>query len=101
VLREKRSPQLPMLPTAAEAGVIGAELNGWLGLFAPAGTPSAILDKLTATLVTGMREPAIMARLIELGNEDDVMTGDVVMRRLAEDKALFAEIVEKAGIKPE
>ena len=101
VLREKRSPQLPSLPTAAEAGVIGAELNGWLGLFAPVGTPSAILDKLTATLVPGMREPAIMARLIELGNDDDVMTGDVVMRKLAEDKALFAEIVEKAGIKPE
>jgi tripartite-type tricarboxylate transporter receptor subunit TctC len=101
VLREKRSPQLPSLPTAAEAGVIGAELNGWLGLFAPSGTPAATLDKLTATLVPSMREPAIMARLIELGNEDDVMTGDVVMRRLAEDKALFAEIVEKAGIKPE
>jgi tripartite-type tricarboxylate transporter receptor subunit TctC len=101
VLREKRSPQLPSLPTAAEGGVVGAELNGWLGLFAPAGTPSAILDKLTATLVPGMREPAIMTRLIELGNEDDVMTGDVVMRKLAEDKALFAEIVEKAGIKPE
>jgi tripartite-type tricarboxylate transporter receptor subunit TctC len=101
VLREKRSPQLPLLPTAAEAGVVGAELNGWLGLFAPAGTASAILDKLTATLVPDMREPAIMARLIELGNEDDVMTGDVVMRRLAEDKALFAEIVEKAGIVPQ
>jgi hypothetical protein len=39
-----------------------------------------------------------LARLIELGNEDDIMTGDVVMRRLAEDKVLFAEIVEKAGI---
>jgi tripartite-type tricarboxylate transporter receptor subunit TctC len=101
VLREKRSPQLPSLPTAAEAGVIGAELNGWLGLFAPSGTPAATLDKLTATLVPSMREPAIMARLIELGNEDDVMTGDVVMRRLAEDKALFVEIVEKAGIVPQ
>jgi tripartite-type tricarboxylate transporter receptor subunit TctC len=101
VLRDRRSPQLPSLPTAAEAGVDGVELGGWLGLFAPTGTPSAILDKLTATLVPGMREPAIMARLIELGNEDDVMTGDVVMRRLAEDKALFAEIVEKAGIVPQ
>ena len=102
VLREQTQRRsCPILPTAAEAGVIGAELSGWLGLFAPAGTPSAILDKLTATLVPGMREPVIMARLIELGNEDDVMTGEVVMRRLAEDKALFAEIVEKAGIKPE
>ena len=42
-----------------------------------------------------------MARLIELANEDDVMTGDLVMRRLAEDKALFAEIVEKASIVPQ
>jgi hypothetical protein len=42
-----------------------------------------------------------MARLIELGNEDDVMTGDIVMKRLAEDRALFAEIVERAGIVPQ
>jgi tripartite-type tricarboxylate transporter receptor subunit TctC len=101
VLRDRRSPQLPSLPTAAEAGVNGVELGGWLGLFAPAGTSPAIRDKLTSTLVPATREPAIMARLIELGNEDDVMTGDIVMKRLAEDRALFAEIVEKAGIVPQ
>jgi tripartite-type tricarboxylate transporter receptor subunit TctC len=101
VLRDRRSPQLPSLPTAAEAGVNGVELGDWLGLFAPAGTPSAIRDRLTSTLLLAMREPAIMARLIELGNEDEVMTGDIVMKRLAEDRALFAEIVEKAGIVPQ
>jgi tripartite-type tricarboxylate transporter receptor subunit TctC len=101
VLRDRRSPQLPSLPTAAEAGVNGVQLGGWLGLFAPVGTPPAIRDKLTATLMPAMREPAIMARLIELGNEDEVMTGDIVMKRLAEDRALFAEIVEKAGIVPQ
>jgi len=101
VLRDRRSPQLPSLPTAAEAGVNGVELGGWLGLFVPAGTPPAIRDKLTSTLVPATREPAIMARLIELGNEDEVMTGDIVMKRLAEDRALFAEIVEKAGIVPQ
>jgi len=101
VLRSQRSAQLPDLPTAAEAGVIGAELSGWLGLFAPAGTPPDIVGKLTATVLPAMREPSAMARLIELGNEDEVMTGDIIIKRLAEDKALFAEIVEKAGIKPE
>jgi tripartite-type tricarboxylate transporter receptor subunit TctC len=101
VLRAKRSDQLPELPTAAEAGVVGVEMNGWLGLFAPTGTPQPILDKLTATLLPAMRDPATMARLIELGNEDEVMTGETVMRRLAEDKALFAEIVTKAGIEPQ
>jgi tripartite-type tricarboxylate transporter receptor subunit TctC len=101
VLRDRRSPQLPSLPTAAEAGVNGVELGGWLGLFAPAGTPPAIRDRLTSTLLPAMREPAIMARLIELGNEDEVMTGDIVLKRLAEDRALFAEIVERAGIVPQ
>ena len=101
VLRDRRSPQLPSLPTAAEAGVNGVELGGWLGLFAPAGTPLAIRDKLTSTLVPATREPAVMARLIELGNEDEVMTGDVVTKRLAEDRALFAEIVEKAVMVPQ
>jgi tripartite-type tricarboxylate transporter receptor subunit TctC len=101
VLRDRRSPQLPSLPTATEAGVNGVELGGWLGLFAPAATPAAIRDKLTSTLVAATREGAIMARLIELGNEDEVMTGDVVVKRLVEDRALFAEIVEKAGIVPQ
>jgi len=101
VLRNRRSAQLPDLPTAAEAGVVGAEMSGWLGLFAPAGTPQDVLDKLTGALLPGMREPETMARLIELGNEDDVMTGEIVMRRLAQDRALFAEIVERAGIEPQ
>jgi len=100
IASDKRLPLLADTPTLAEQG-IPLRFATWGGLFAPAGTPSATLDKLTATLVPGMREPAIMARLIDLGNEDDVMTGDVVMRRLAEDKALFAEIVEKAGIVPQ
>jgi len=101
VLRNRRSTQLPDLPTAAEAGVLGAEMSGWLGLFAPAGTPQDVLDKLTGELLPATREPETMARLIELGNEDDVMTGEVVMRRLAQDRALFTEIVEKAGIEPQ
>jgi len=101
LLRGKRSSQLPDLPTAAEGGVAGVEMSGWLGLFAPAGTPPEILRKLTDTLVPAMRDPETMVRLIELGNEDDVMTGDTIMKKLAEDRALFAEIVEKAGIEPQ
>ena len=101
VLRPKRSDQLPDVPSAREAGVNGVEMLGWLGLFAPAATPPAILRKLAATLVPAMNEPETMARLIELGNDNDVMTGSTLGRRLADDKALFAEIVEKAGIEPQ
>jgi tripartite-type tricarboxylate transporter receptor subunit TctC len=101
VLRPQRSGQLPQLPTAAEAGVAGVEMVGWLGLFAPAGTPRAILDKAIGTLVPAMTDPATVRRLIELGNDEDFLIGDALGKRLAEDKRLFAEIVEKAGIKPE
>jgi len=101
VLREKRSAQLPDVPTATEAGVAGVEMSGWLGLFAPAGTPSEIVRKLIATLQPAMHDPETMARLIELGNDDDVITGAELARRLAEDKSLFAEIVAKAGIEPQ
>jgi hypothetical protein len=63
---------------------------------------AAIAATVLLLLVPATREPAIMARLIELGNEDEVMmTGDVVIKRLVEDRALFAEIVEKAGIVPQ
>ena len=101
VLRPKRSDQLPEVPSASEAGVNGGDTVGWLGLFAPAATPQPILAKLTSTLVPAMNEPQTMARLIELGNDNDVMTGASLGRRLADDKALFAEIVEKAGIEPQ
>src|SRR5258705_5573020 len=57
-LREERSPQLLSLPTAAEAGVVGAELNGWLGLFPPAGTPPGHPFKTTPTPGSGLRGAA-------------------------------------------
>jgi hypothetical protein len=60
---------------------------------------SMMASLIAATAAT--QEGAIMARLIELGNEDEVMTGDVVVKRLVADRALFAEIVEKAGIVPQ
>jgi tripartite-type tricarboxylate transporter receptor subunit TctC len=101
VLRPKRSAQLPDLPTAAEAGVVGVDMVGWLGLFAPASTPQAILDKAIGTLGPAMKDPETVRRLIELGNDDDFFIGAALRERLAEDRKLFAEIVEKAGIEPQ
>jgi tripartite-type tricarboxylate transporter receptor subunit TctC len=101
VLRPRRSAQLPDIPTATEAGVAGVDMVGWLGLFAPAGTPHAVLDKVVGVLASAMKESATVQRLIELGNDDDFLVGEALGRRLAEDRRLFAEIVENAGIKPE
>jgi len=64
---EKRSPQLPDVPTMAEAGVTDFVSRGWLGMAAPAGTPQPIIDKLNAAVVKALAEPAIAKRLTELG----------------------------------
>ena len=100
VLRAKRSAAMPDVPTAAEAGVKGVEQPGWIGLFAPSGTPADVVAKLTSTLTREMAEPEVAAKLSASGNDGPV-AGAELGRRLAEDKALFAEIVKRAGIKPE
>ncbi|MFT0859401.1 Bug family tripartite tricarboxylate transporter substrate binding protein [Ancylobacter sp. G4_0304] len=64
---EKRSVQLPSVPTMEEAGVADFVSRGWLGMVAPAGTPQPILDKLNAAVVKALAEPAVLKRLTELG----------------------------------
>jgi len=64
---ETRSPQLPDVPTMAEAGVKDFVSRGWLGLAAPAGTPQPIIDKLNLAVAKALAVPAISKRLTELG----------------------------------
>ena len=63
----KRSPAAPDLPTVAEAGVAGYDFNGWFGLFAPAGTPKAVIDVLAAASVKAVHSPDLHRKLIDQG----------------------------------
>lgn len=101
VLRAKRAAVLPDVPTTAEAGVPGFELNGWVGLFAPAGTPPDVVNKLSAAVSAGMADKELAARLIAAGNDTDFLIGPVLGERVKRDKDAIAEIVKAAGIQPE
>src|SRR5262249_36805000 len=68
VLPPRRSAQLPDLPTALEGGVSGADMVGWLGLFAPARTPQSILHNAMATLAPALQEPEGLPDLNALGH---------------------------------
>lgn len=63
----QRSPLMPDLPTVSEAGVSGYEFSGWFGLFAPAGTPKAVVDALASASVKAVQSPGMRAKLQELG----------------------------------
>ena len=61
VTTAKRSPELPNVPTIAEAGVPGYEATSWFGMFAPAGTPAPVLAKLNAAIVKVLAQPGGVA----------------------------------------
>ncbi|MCS6763477.1 MAG: hypothetical protein MO853_05310 [Candidatus Protistobacter heckmanni] len=65
----RRSPILPDVPTLAEAGVPGAEVYEWNAVFAPAGTPDAIVEKAAAAMQKAMDSPEVKARIAKLGGE--------------------------------
>jgi tripartite-type tricarboxylate transporter receptor subunit TctC len=101
LLRPKRSAIVPELLTASEAGVAGVDMVGFLGLFAPAGTPQPIMDKLIGTLGPAMSDPETVELLIAGGNDNEFMLGSVLGKRVADETNLFIELAQKAGIKPQ
>jgi tripartite-type tricarboxylate transporter receptor subunit TctC len=67
VATDQRSPALPEVPTAAEVGLADYKAYSWYGLFAPAGTRAPIVERLAAVTEQVLKEPAIRARLEEMG----------------------------------
>ncbi len=91
----KRSSVLPDVPTIAEAGTPGYSVSGWLALAAPAGTPDAIVAKLSDVVTKALAEPAIKGRLTELGLEvvgnSPKEFGEFLTKEIADYKKLIAD----------
>jgi tripartite-type tricarboxylate transporter receptor subunit TctC len=66
-LSPKRSQAIPSVPTSDESGIPGLYAPGWFALFAPRGTPKEIIAKLNAAMVEALADPAVRARLLDLG----------------------------------
>jgi tripartite-type tricarboxylate transporter receptor subunit TctC len=94
VIGPNRLPALPEIKTLAELGVHGVEAaSGWHGLFAPAGTPAEIVNKLNAALQPILTSDAMKQRVIALGAEPASSTPDELARRLADDLVRLQPIV--------
>ena len=69
VTTRQRNPSFPDLPTAAEAGVPGYDFASWGGMFAPAGTPRAVVQKLNAAIGAALAAPDLTKRFSDMGLE--------------------------------
>jgi tripartite-type tricarboxylate transporter receptor subunit TctC len=94
-----RAAALPDLPTVAESGVPGFEASSWFGLVARAGTPAAVLTRLTGDVDDILRMPEIEKRFAELGAEPGRASGDAFGAFLRAETAKWSKVVEEAGAK--
>lgn len=98
VTTKKRSASLPDVPTVAEAGVPGYEVSPWFATFMPAGTPTAIVDKLSLALNESMRDPEVKKRLDAIGAEPMGTTPQVLRAHLKQETERWTQLIKSAGI---
>lgn len=94
-----RSQNEPDIPTIAEQGVPGFEAMTWIGLFAPAGTPKPIVDRLNAALNKAVMSPALSGTLEKAGAEPAQTTPDAFAATLKREVASWGKVIRDADIK--
>lgn len=95
-----RHPELPDVPTAAELGYeLGA--SSWFGLFAPAGTPRAIVDRIAPEVGKALAEPGVKEKLEAFSQYPDFKGPDEFAKAVANDSKMYGELIAQLGIKAE
>ena len=97
----KRSALMPDVPTIAEAGLPGYAFETWFIVFAPAGTPKPIIDKLNATLNQALGTPALKERMAKDGFDPIPSTPEQARARLEQEMPLWAKLIKERGITAE
>jgi tripartite-type tricarboxylate transporter receptor subunit TctC len=98
VTSAQRYAQLPDVPTVAEQGFPGYNLDIWFALHAPAGTPPAVVARLNEALTRWQRTDEARAAFKRIGHESAPSTPDEVRDRVAQERKAFAEVVKRAQI---
>jgi tripartite-type tricarboxylate transporter receptor subunit TctC len=95
----RRAIALPEVPTLAESGVPGYEVNAWSGIITTAGVPRPVLDKLNAAVNRAILEPKTRDLLYALGSEGGGGTPEEFAELIRRDSAKWAEVVRRSGAK--
>ena len=101
VSSKERSALVPDMPTMAESGLPGFDSWTWFGLFAPAGTPHALVDRINAEVNRIVTDPAIRERFAQLGFETSGGTPAQFSAVVEHESAKWSKVIQDAHVKPE
>lgn len=93
-----RHPGLPQVPTTAEAGLPGFELEGWVALFAPVGTPAEVIEKLSSSVKLALETPEAAAKARAAGVEIRYMPPSVLQEVVRSETAGWARTIKAGNI---
>lgn len=97
----QRSPLLADVPTFAEQGVKGVDQSNFLALYAPAGTPPAVVKRYQDALREALAQPALRDKLEGMGMQVDFAPGEVVSRQMAQMTESWGQLIRASGFKPQ
>jgi tripartite-type tricarboxylate transporter receptor subunit TctC len=97
----KRFPQSPEVPTIGEAGIPGYAVDSWNGLFAPAGTPAEIVNRISVAVQQGFRDPALRKRMEDIGATPVGDTPEQFRALVQSELQKWGTFVKQTGIKVE
>ena len=101
VTSKTRLPTLPNLPTLDEAGLKGFQVGVWNGVYAPKGTPKAVIDKLSAAVQQALKDPDFRKRMADLGSTvfaQEQSTPAALAAQLKSEIARWTPVIQAAGI---
>jgi tripartite-type tricarboxylate transporter receptor subunit TctC len=96
---KQRHPSLPNVPTSAEAGLPGYEVESWFAVFAPAGTPAPVISRLSGEIKTIVESEAYRKKMDEQGAFAAYMDSATLARFVDKELQAWAGVVKSAGIK--
>jgi len=101
VTTSRRAGRAPNVPTIAEAGVPGYEVEAWFGLMAPAGLPAGVQPRLSQALLAALAKPDVRERLTGAGVDVDPQDAPALAKTIDAEIRRWAKWVKDAGIQPE
>lgn len=101
VAGKSRHPGLPTVPTTAEAGLKGFELEAWVGIFAPAGTPADVVARLSGLIKAALELPETKTRADTSGVELRYLAPAALDALVKKETEFWEKTIKSAGIKPE